>query len=74
MLTMSIGRPSQESREAGELMAAFMKKIGVKLELEFQDLECFVTAVNEGRVQLFRMGWAEISGCTNFLSLSTRRM
>ena len=70
VLTMSIGRPSQESREAGELMAAFYEKIGVKLELEFKTWNAFVTAVNEGRVQLFRMGWVgDYPDAQNFLQL-----
>ena len=70
VLTMSIGRPSQESREAGELMAACYEKIGVKLELEFKTWNAFVTAVNEGRVQLFRMGWVgDYPDAQNFLQL-----
>ena len=70
VLTMSIGRPSQESREAGELMAAFYEKIGVKLELDFKTWNAFVTAVNEGRVQLFRMGWVgDYPDAQNFLQL-----
>ena len=36
VLTLSIGRASQESREAGELAAAFYEKIGVRLELDFK--------------------------------------
>ena len=70
VLTMSIGRPSQESREAGELMAAFYEKIGVKLELDFKTWNAFVTAVSEGRVQLFRMGWVgDYPDAQNFLQL-----
>ena len=70
VLTMSIGRPSQESREAGELMAAFYEKIGVKLEFDFKTWEAFLKAVNEGRVQLFRMGWVgDYPDAQNFLQL-----
>ena len=70
VLTMSIGRPSQESREAGELMAAFYEKVGVKLELDFRTWNAFVKAVNEGRVQMFRMGWVgDYPDAQNFLQL-----
>ena len=70
VLTMSIGRASQESREAGELTAAFYERIGVKLELAFQTWDAFLKAVNEGRVQLFRMGWVgDYPDAQNFLQL-----
>ena len=49
---------------------AFYEKIGVKLELEFKTWNAFVTAVNEGRVQLFRMGWVgDYPDAQNFLQL-----
>ena len=70
VLRMSIGRASQESREAGELTAAFYEKIGVKLELDFKTWTAFVSAVNEGRVQMFRMGWVgDYPDAQNFLQL-----
>ena len=70
VLTMSIGRASQESREAGELMAAFYERIGVKLELDFKTWDAFLRAVNEGRAQLFRMGWVgDYPDAQNFLQL-----
>ena len=70
VLTLSIGRANQESREAGELLAAFYEKIGVKLELDFKTWDAFLKAVNEGRVQLFRMGWVgDYPDAQNFLQL-----
>ena len=70
VLTLSIGRASQESREAGELTAAFYERIGVKLELAFQTWDAFLKAVNEGRVQLFRMGWVgDYPDAQNYLQL-----
>ncbi len=69
-LTMTIGRPSQESREAGELMASFYEKIGVKLELDFYTWDAFLKAVNDGRVQMYRMGWVgDYPDAQNFLQL-----
>ena len=70
VLTMTIGRASQESREAGELMAAFYERIGVKLELQFMTWDAFLKAVNEGRTQLYRMGWVgDYPDAQNFLQL-----
>ena len=70
VLTMSIGRANQEGREAGELMAAFYERIGIKLELAFLTWNAFTKAVNEGRVQMFRMGWVgDYPDAQNFLQL-----
>ena len=70
VLTLSIGRASQESREAGELTAAFYERIGVKLELAFLTWDAFLKAVNDGRVQMFRMGWVgDYPDAQNFLQL-----
>ena len=70
VLTLSIGRASQESREAGELTAAFYERIGVKLEQSFMTWDAFLKAVNEGRVQMFRMGWVgDYPDAQNFLQL-----
>ena len=69
-LTLSIGRASQESREAGELMAAFYEKIGIRLELDFKTWDAFLRAVNDGRVQMYRMGWVgDYPDAQNFLQL-----
>lgn len=70
VLTMAIGRASQDSREAGELVAAFFDRIGIKLELDFFTWDAFLKAVREGRVQLFRMGWVgDYPDAENFLQL-----
>ena len=70
VITMSIGNATQESREAGELMAAFYEKVGIRLELDFRTWDAFLRAVNEGRVQMFRMGWVgDYPDAQNFLQL-----
>jgi len=70
VITLSIGRPNQESREAGDLMAAFYNKIGVRLELQFLTWDAFLRAVREGHAQLFRIGWvADYPDAQNFLQL-----
>lgn len=69
-LTLAIGRPTQDSRESGELMASFLDKIGVKLELQFMTWDAFLRAVNEGRVQMYRMAWiGDYPDAENFLQL-----
>ncbi|MBR2939837.1 MAG: hypothetical protein IKC14_00850 [Kiritimatiellae bacterium] len=69
-LTMSIGRASQQSREQGELAAAFYERIGVKLEISYMTWDAFLKAVKEGRVQMFWMGWVgDYPDAQNFLQL-----
>lgn len=57
VLTLAIGRPDQSSREMGELLASFYDKIGIKLELAFMTWDAYLTAVNEGRVQMYYLIW-----------------
>ncbi|MCR5414195.1 MAG: hypothetical protein K6F50_05650 [Kiritimatiellae bacterium] len=70
VLTLSIGRPTQDSREAGELLASFYERIGVKLELRFETWPAFLAAVNRGDVQLYQMAWVgDYPDAENFLQL-----
>ena len=70
VLTLSIGRASQESREASELTAAFYEKIGIRLESTFMTWDAYLKAINEGRFQIFRMGWVgDYPDAQNFLQL-----
>ena len=70
VLTLSFGRASTGSREMGELLASLYEKIGVKLELSFQTWDAFLKAVNEGRVQIYNMGWVgDYPDAENFLQL-----
>ena len=70
VLSLSIGRPTQDSREAGELLASFFARIGVKLELKFHTWEAFLDAVNNGRCQMYMMGWVgDYPDAENFLQL-----
>ena len=73
-LTLTIGRPTQDSREAGELMAAFYDRVGIRLELQYLTWDAFLRAVNEGHVQMFRMGWvADYPDAQNLLQLFCSR-
>ncbi len=70
VLTLAIGRASQDSRESGELLASFFAKIGVKVELAFSTWGAFLQAVNEGRTQMYMMGWVgDYPDAENFLQL-----
>ncbi|MBP5285843.1 MAG: hypothetical protein ILO34_07025 [Kiritimatiellae bacterium] len=70
VLTLSMGRASQDSRESGELLASFYERIGVKLELKFLTWDAFVRAVNDGRTQMYRIGWVgDYPDAQNFLQL-----
>lgn len=70
VISLSIGRPTQDSREAGELLASFFARIGVKIELKFQTWHAFLNSVNKGNVQLYMMAWvADYPDPENFLQL-----
>ena len=70
VLTLAIGKASQESRESGELTAAFFERIGIKLDLSFMTWDAFLKAMNERRCQLFRIGWTgDYPDAENFLQL-----
>ena len=69
-ITLTIGRPTQDSREAGELLASFYAKIGVKLNLKFLTWHAFLSEVNKGNVQLYMLAWvADYPDPENFLQL-----
>ena len=70
VLTLAIGRASQDSRESAELLASFWERIGVRLECRYYTWDAFMRAVNEGRTQLFRIGWVgDYPDAENFLQL-----
>ena len=69
-LTLSIGKANQESREAGELIAAFYERVGIRLDLAFMTWDSFLKAMNERRCQLYRIGWVgDYPDAENFLQL-----
>lgn len=70
VLHLAIGRVDQSSRASSELLASFYEKIGIRLEIDYMPWDAFLTAVNEGRVQLFRLAWvADYPDAQNFLQL-----
>ena len=69
-LEISIGRATQDAREMAELMAAFYARVGIELEARYMTWDAFLTAVNEGRTQMFNLGWiSDYPDPENFLQL-----
>ena len=69
-LEISIGRATQDAREMAELMAAFYDRVGVELAARYMTWDAFLTAVNEGRTQMFNLGWVgDYPDPENFLQL-----
>ena len=70
VITLSMGRATPDVRESGELLASFFDRIGVKLELSPSTWTVFLQSVNEGRVQMYSMGWVgDYPDAENFLQL-----
>lgn len=70
VLTLSIGRVTQDSREAAELLASFYARIGIRLECRFQTWSAFLSSVNKGDAQMFLMAWVgDYPDAQNFLQL-----
>ena len=69
-LEIAIGRATQDAREMAELMAAFYDRVGIELEARYMTWDAFLTAVNEGRTQLFNLGWiGDYPDPENFLQM-----
>ncbi len=70
VLTLSVGKPTQDTREMAELLASFYARVGIKLEFRFQTWPAFLASVNKGDVQLFQMAWVgDYPDAENFLQL-----
>ena len=70
VLALDIGRASQDSRESGELLASFFARVGIRLELRFHTWGAFMKLVDEGRSQMYMMGWVgDYPDAENFLQL-----
>ncbi len=68
VLTLDLGRASQDMRETVELLTAFYAKIGVQLQAQYHNWPVFLKRVSERRSQLFRMGWVgDYSDPENFM-------
>ena len=69
-LEIAIGRATQDAREMVELMASFYDRVGIDLAARYMTWDAFLTAVNEGRTQMFNLGWiGDYPDPENFLQL-----
>ena len=69
-LEIAVGRATQDAREMVELMASFYDRVGVELAARYMTWDAFLTAVNEGRTQMFNLGWiGDYPDPENFLQL-----
>ena len=69
-LEITYGRATQDAREMAELMASFYDRVGIELEAKYMTWDAFLTAVNEGRTQMFNLGWiGDYPDPENFLQL-----
>ena len=69
-LEIAIGRATQDAREMVELMASFYDRVGIELAARYMTWDAFLTAVNEGRTQMFNLGWiGDYPDPENFLQL-----
>ena len=69
-LEIAVGRATQDAREMVELMASFYNRIGIELAARYMTWDAFLTAVNEGRTQMFNLGWVgDYPDPENFLQL-----
>ena len=69
-LEIAVGRATQDARETVELMASFYDRVGIELAARYMTWDAFLTAVNEGRTQMFHLGWVgDYPDPENFLQL-----
>lgn len=69
-LEISVGRATQDAREMVELMASFFDRVGIELTARYMTWDAFLTAINEGRAQMFNLGWiGDYPDPENFLQI-----
>jgi ABC-type transport system substrate-binding protein len=69
-LQLELGRTDQETRESTELFAAFLDRVGVVLEANYNNWPAFLQKVGRREAQMFRVGWlADYPDAENFLQL-----
>jgi len=70
-LTLELGSADNpETRQAAELMASFMDRIGVKLEPSYNNWPAFLRKIERRQAQLFSLTWiGDYPDAQNFLQL-----
>ncbi len=70
VLTLDLGRTSQDIRESTELMTAFFARVGVDLKPQYHNWPTFLRRVSSRQSQMFRIGWTgDYPDAENFLQL-----
>lgn len=70
VLRLELGRTDQETRESTELFAAFLDRLGLVLEANYNNWPAFLQKVGRREAQMFRVGWlADYPDAENFLQL-----
>ena len=70
VLTITLGRATQDAREQAELLASFYAKIGIRLDAKYMTWDAYLKSVNEGHESIFFLGWVgDYPDAENFLQL-----
>lgn len=73
-LTLDLGRTDQEIRENAELISAFMDRLGIVVELQYNNWPSFLRKVSRREAQMFLIGWmSDYPSALNFMQLFTGR-
>lgn len=75
VLTLDLGRTTQDIRESTELMVAFFNRIGIDLQPRYHSWPTFLEKLARRESQMFRIGWVgDYPGALNFLQLFVGRL
>ncbi len=73
-LTLDLGRTDQEIRELAELFSAFMDRIGIVVNLQYNNWPSYLRKVGRRESQIFLIGWmADYPSALNFMQLFVGR-
>ncbi len=70
VLTLDLGRTSQDMRESTELLVSFLARVGVDLKPQFHNWPTFLRRVAGRQSQMFRLSWSgDYPDAQNFMQL-----
>ncbi len=70
VLSIAMGRATQSAHEQAELLASFYDQVGINLKEDCMTWDAFLKAINEGRAQMFLIGWTgDYPDAENFMQL-----
>ncbi len=56
-LTMEVGNATQDTTESMELVASFLDKIGIQMDISVNTWQAFLDKIRKREAQMFLMGW-----------------